>query len=398
MINDEPILLVELNKDNLIFVAGKYDEEQNFKIVEKLISVNDGIGNHKFSSLEKVTDSVKKNISKIEQSLNYVFKEIIIILDNFNYSSLNISGFKKLNGSQVLKENISYILNSLKSAVLDNEKNKTILHIFNSKSVLDGKRVDNLPIGLFGNFYVHELSFFLIENNELKNIKQIFSKFNISVKKIFIKSFIEGTQLINKKKTNTFFKINIYKDYSNLVFYDRGALVYFEKFSFGSNIILKDISKVCSIDLEIINKILNDNMFVEKHFQEEEYLDEKYFVNINFRKIRKKLILEIAYSRINEICNIILNKNINLKTILNFDNFIYLNIEDTLLKKNFAELFKKSLFKFLKENIQLEEKIDLTSNFVSAADLSLYGWNKEAIPVTQTKNSLITRLFKSIFG
>ena len=92
MINDEPILLVELNKDNLIFVAGKYDEEQNFKIVEKLISVNDGIGNHKFSSLEKVTDSVKKNISKIEQSLNYVFKEIIIILDNFNYSSLNISG------------------------------------------------------------------------------------------------------------------------------------------------------------------------------------------------------------------------------------------------------------------------------------------------------------------
>ena len=37
-----------------------------------------------------------------------------IVIDNFNCESLNISGFKRLNGSQILKENISYILNSLK--------------------------------------------------------------------------------------------------------------------------------------------------------------------------------------------------------------------------------------------------------------------------------------------
>ena len=41
-------------------------------------------------------------------------------------------------------------------------------------------------------------------------------------------------------------------------------------------------------------------------------------------------------------------------------------------------------------------KID--SLVMSAAHLSIYGWKKEAIPVTQTKNSLITRIFKSLFG
>ena len=59
-----------------------------------------------------------------------------------------------------LKENISYILNSLKLDISDNEKDKKILHIFNSKSVLDGNITNNLPIGLFGNFYSHELTFF----------------------------------------------------------------------------------------------------------------------------------------------------------------------------------------------------------------------------------------------
>ena len=46
-----------------------------------------------------------------------------------------------------------YIFNNLKLNIIDNEQNKTILHIFNSKSILDGNSTDNLPIGLFGKFY-----------------------------------------------------------------------------------------------------------------------------------------------------------------------------------------------------------------------------------------------------
>ena len=46
-----------------------------------------------------------------------------------------------------------------------------------------------MPIGLFGDFYNHELTFFLIGNNDLKNIKQLFNKSNLSVKKVVLKSF-----------------------------------------------------------------------------------------------------------------------------------------------------------------------------------------------------------------
>ena len=70
-----------------------------------------------------------------------------------------LTGFKKLNGSQILRENITYILNTLKSYVDNAEPKKTIIHIFNSSFNLDNKKIDNLPIGMFGDFYSHELSF-----------------------------------------------------------------------------------------------------------------------------------------------------------------------------------------------------------------------------------------------
>ena len=51
-----------------------------------------------------------------------------------------------------MRENVTYILNSLKACVDETEPKKTILHIFNSKFNLD-ETIENLPIGLFGDFY-----------------------------------------------------------------------------------------------------------------------------------------------------------------------------------------------------------------------------------------------------
>ena len=195
-----PTLFVEINDLNYIFVVGKYDENQNLKIIEKIITPNEGIEKNKFINIDLAEKLIKKSIQTIEDKINYIFKEVTVIIDTFENSCINISGFKKLNGSQVLKENISYILNSLKLAISENETKKTILHIFNSKSILDGISIENLPIGLFGDFYSHELTFFLIDNNDMKNIKQVFNKNNLSIKKILIKNFIEGIQIINQNE------------------------------------------------------------------------------------------------------------------------------------------------------------------------------------------------------
>ena len=146
----------------------------------------------------------------MEQKLGYIFKEIILLINNFDCTIRNFTGFKKLNGTQLGKDNITYILNSLKSKINETETNKKILHILTSKYVLDKKIIDNLPIGLFGNFYSQELAFFLINTNDYKNLKTIFDKCNLRIKKIISKNFIDGINIISNLKTETFIKIENY--------------------------------------------------------------------------------------------------------------------------------------------------------------------------------------------
>ena len=255
-------LFVEINEKNFIFVAGKYDESQNFVIANKIVTPSNGITDNKFANIEAVYEIIKINVQLIEKKLNHVFKDVIVVLGIFECSSVNIFGFKKLNGSQVLKENISYILNSLKLTITENEKQKTILHIFNSKSTLDGTDIENLPIGLFGNFYSHELSFLLINKNDLNNTRKVFSKNNLNITKFISKGFVEGIQLINKFKNNSnFFRVSIGKEISKINLFEQDSFRYSETFNFGSNIILKDIQKICSLEMEMIKKFLSNENF-----------------------------------------------------------------------------------------------------------------------------------------
>ena len=147
------------------------------------------------------------------------------------------------------KDNITYMLNVLKSKISEVENQKKILHIFNSKYILDKKEIENLPIGLFGNLYSQELSFILIDNNDYKNLKKIFENCNLRIKKIISKKFLDGINIINKDlDIETFLKIQINENDTELLYFENSALKFIQNFRFGSNLILNDITKVTGLN------------------------------------------------------------------------------------------------------------------------------------------------------
>ena len=391
-----PQLFVEINNSEYIFAVSDEKKQDDFKLIYKSNSPMQGIENHRIINFDIVFNIIKKNIYTIEQKFNFTFKEVILIIDNFDCSFINFSGFKKLNGSQILKENITYILNSLKSNIDAIEKKKTILHIFNSNYNLDKKNIENLPIGLFGDFYSHELSFCLINNNDYMNLNNIFDKCNLKIKKILLKSFVEGSNIINKNSEfNTFFKIKIDENNSQIFYFENNSLKFEQNFNFGSELILRDISKVTFLEINIIRNFL-DNMSVAQDILKDEFIEKNFFENNDYKKVKKKLLFEIAKSRIEEILEKLLIKNINLLSFIKKGKLISLNINDKIHFKFFKNIYRS----FLNDN-------NLTSNFVentttedlikNVNKLVHYGWKKEAIPVTLIKKSALAKFFETLF-
>ena len=304
-----PKLYIEINKLNFTFFVVEDNNQGDFKILYKLETPLIGLENEGISDLEKIFSSIKQNIFDVEKKLNFTFKELVLIIENFNPTFVNLSGYKKLNGSQVLRENITYILNTLKSCVDEIEQKKSIIHIFNSKFLLDNKKIDNLPIGLFGDFYSHELSFVLMNKNEHKNLNHVLNKCNLNIKKILIKSFVEGAFLSNDNKNiETFFHITMNNNHTKISFFENNALKFEQVFRFGTEIIINDISKITFLKKKDVKWIL-ENLEFNQVIGDNELIEKELFKDNIYKKIKKKLIYEIIHARIKELSEIVLFEN-----------------------------------------------------------------------------------------
>ena len=391
-------LFIEIDNFDFFFVVASFENDYEFKLLFRNSVPIEGIHNGQITDIKSILNIFKKNIYTIEQKLNLVFKEVVLVVSNSDNPIINISGYKKLSGSQLVKENISYILNSLKSKISEIEKEKTILHIFNSKYNLDNKELKNLPIGLFGDFYSHELSFFLINSHNYKNLIDILNKCNLKVKKIISKKFIDGANLINENLgVETFVKIEINKNNSQIIYFQNSSLKFFEDFKFGSDIILNDISKIIGLEIENVKEILINTDFSNPKSREE-FIKKKFFRVGHYKEIKKELIFEIAYARIKELSEIMLFKNINLDFFIKKKIPLFLKINDEIIAKSFLESFKLFFSKKNKYQLKFLGPQDYSSLYNDALKIVHYGWKKEAVPIIVQKKSIIERFFNLFFN
>jgi len=395
---NRPNLLIEISDKNFIFIVVKYNEDLDFEILDSLVVKSDGVLDGKIVDAKISSKILRDNINLIEKKIDFSFQNATVINCQENFSCINISGYKNLRGSQVSREDISYILNDVKKTISENEPNKSIIHLFNSNFYLDNSPFDQLPLGLHGEFYNHHLTFFLLPKNDLKNLKLVLSNSNINIERVILKSFSEGLKMItDKNNNNNFIMLNIGKKKSNISIFNNLSFIYYESFNFGTDIIMSDISKVCSLKNEIVKKIFNEINFDEISTRDNEYLNKKYF-NGEIRKISISHLHDIISSRIEEIMNITFNKNVNIRNIIKNDHEIYFCYEDSAIIKNYKNIFNKylsgnfhSTFNSVKKNQPLEASI-ATANLIGK------GWKKEAIPLIQNKKSLISRIFNTIFN
>ena len=204
---NEPYLIIDLNDKKIIFFVVSFNEKKNFKVLKKIILKSTGIKNGRVIDIESVSQLLKKTINNTEDDINYFFSSVVVVINPNKINCLNVSGYKKLNGSQVSNEDIAYILNDIKKIILDSENNYSLVHLFNSNFSLDSDNLENLPIGLFGEFYNQNMTFFLVNKNILKNLRSVFKNCGLDIEKIILKPFAEGIHLLSTNSSDKNFTI-----------------------------------------------------------------------------------------------------------------------------------------------------------------------------------------------
>ena len=160
---NEPILIIEIKANEIVFTHGYMDDQLIFNNYD--ITILDNI--NFYGLLRTNSDDLKRiiinKIESIEKKLDFTFKKLILIFYNDSIVCANVSTKKKLSGSKISKDDISFLINSAKTEILS--KNKKLCHTFNLNFIIDKKNQSNPPIGLNADNLINHTSFCLIDNS-----------------------------------------------------------------------------------------------------------------------------------------------------------------------------------------------------------------------------------------
>ena len=394
---NQDCLIAEIADDKIRYIIYKFDEKFESEILSKKIFKNEGIKKGKILDFEYTAKEINQNIKDLEKESDKIFKNISIVINEPEICCTNLSGFKKLKGSRVEKRDLEYILNEAQISISQNQENNSILHIINSNFVLDKIKKNKIPLDLYGDHLSSHMTFISLPKNNLNNIKALFDNSDLKIDRIVSKPLACGVKLLNKKKKNKdFLLINLDKEFSSTSLFEDSALVFTKVYPFGTNSIINDISKLCSLNENEIRSILKEIDFTTKNIKEN-YIDKGLFKESKFKKLTTQHIKDIINARIIEMLDYLFNKNNNLKYIgnkmLNIDIFF----EDSEILKYLGSLFGENL---RKTNTKIHIELTHLDDFFAlsgAAELIYRGWDKEAIPLNKVKKSIISRFFERFF-
>ena len=363
--------------------------------IEKKTHSNVNIEDINLHDFEK---KIKELIQTTEKQINYHIKDLNVMLDLSNFSSIDVSLKKNYEGKNISLEDIQILLQESRQMFQENNKNNKIIHMIVKKFIFDEKVFLEIPENnLKCNNLTLEIKFICYPNNILDKIQSIFNYNDVVINNFSCSTYVKSlnyNKLFQNHEKKIFLDIGFKK--TCLAVYEKDVLIHLNSIPIGGNHITSDISQILKLsreDSEILKKSLNKT---ETIFSDNDEIEKDEIVNklelIN-KDISEDLLKKVIYARIEEIINLSFKK-INFDQSIKDNNYILVFIGEgsKILNKN--AIYLENKYHFINEMNFYEENVELICR--SAHNILHNNYNNEVNLVSKKPKKI--GFFEKLFN
>jgi len=322
-----------------------------------------------------LSDEIHNVITSLEKNSNEYIDNINLMIDSSKMISIGISISKKFDGLTLKQTDVKFLIQEAKQQISKNYKHQYIAHIIINNYKINEVDYTTLPKDPKCFLISLDIIFICLPNDMVLDLKNIFSKFNISINQIICSSYAKS---INYKKnlnlTGNIAFIDIGFNKTSIISFHDDRFLSLDILHIGGNHITKDISKILNIENEQSESI---KMQIIKN------LESKKTVDFSNEKTQK-----IVLARVEEILELSI-KSIKSNSFKSIPFKIFLTGNGSKALKNFH---KDEILIF--ENLEILEE---TTKSICQSGLELgMGLNKREVvivPKKQIKQGFFEKLF-----
>ena len=215
----------------------KFETFLNLGLTEFNITVfDDGqslIYEDKSTKEKSLNEFLDKNIYKIEKLTNDFIKNINLVVETDEFTSIKTSIKKNFLGKKITEIEMNHMLFEIKEQIKENNPTKSIIHMLIEKYMINGQPYKELNQEINCHQLNLEMKFICLSNEYIKNLNSNFKNYQITINRIISANY--ANSFFNQKNLSTnelAFKIFAGENTNEVQFIPKNSrkMGFFEKF------------------------------------------------------------------------------------------------------------------------------------------------------------------------
>ena len=143
---------------------------------------------------------VEKNILEVEKAIGEFVKDIYLMIETPQSTSINLSVLKNNEGNKITKQDVMYLIQDAKQQILKSNSAIEIIHIITENYNLDDMNHNFLPLDINCKKFSIDIEFICFPKDLLRNFEQLFLKQQIFINKFICSNYVKTFDFKNNEK------------------------------------------------------------------------------------------------------------------------------------------------------------------------------------------------------
>ena len=143
---------------------------------------------------------IEKNILEVEKAIGEFVKDIYLMIETPQSTSINLSVLKNNEGNKITKQDVMYLIQDAKQQILKSNSAIEIIHIITENYNLDNINHNFLPLDINCKKFSIDIKFICFPKNLLRNFEQLFLKQHILINKFICSNYVKTFNSENNEK------------------------------------------------------------------------------------------------------------------------------------------------------------------------------------------------------
>ena len=158
--------------------------------------------NYKELNFEKLDKLLEDSVFEIEKSTKEFLKDVYLIIETADSTSIQMSVRKNNEGNKIGKEDAIYLIQDAKQQLLRSNYDMEIIHVIVENYTLDEVKYNFLPINQRCKKFSTDIKFICFPKNLKKNFKYLFSKHQINIIRFISLNYLNEFNFKNNDQNN----------------------------------------------------------------------------------------------------------------------------------------------------------------------------------------------------